>query len=245
MARLLCGLLFLLSVCSVRAEDVQVAVAANFAVPMQHLAALFEKSTGHRAVLSFGSTGKFYAQIKNGAPFDMLLAADQATPAQLSSESVPGTQFTYAIGSLVLWSATPGLVDAQGAVLKLARFNHLAIASARQAPYGAAAVEVLKSLHLFETLAPKIVQGESIGQTYAFVATGNAELGFVALSQVWENDRLQAGSVWMVPDTMYAPLRQDAILLRHGKDNPAAIALMAYLKTAAAQSVMRSYGYRF
>jgi len=245
MARFLSGLLLLIAVCSARSEEVQVAVAANFAAPMQHIATLFEQATGHKAVLSFGSTGKFCAQIRNGAPFDILLAADQAMPAQLGAESVPASQFTYAVGSLVLWSATQGLVDAQGTVLKLGRFNHLAIASAKEAPYGAAAVEVLKTLHLFETLQPKIVQGESIGQAYVFVATGNAELGFVALSQVWEKDRLQKGSVWVVPENLYAPLRQDAILLRHGNGNPAALALMTYLKTADARAVMRSYGYRF
>jgi len=222
-----------------------VAVAANFAAPMQMIATRFEQVSGHKVSLSFGATGKFFAQIKNAAPFDILLAADQATPSRLSDYAVPGSQFTYAVGSLVLWSAIPDLVDAQGAVLKSGRFTHVAIAAPEQAPYGAAAVQTLQALGLAELLKTKLVQGESIGQTYAFIATGNAELGFVALSQVWENGKIKSGSAWLVPENLHAPLRQDAVLLLHGKDNRAALALLAYLKTHAAQSVMRNYGYHF
>jgi len=245
MTRLLCGLLLIVSHWMVCAEEVQVAVAANFAAPMQKIVSQFEHDSGHHVLLSIGATRKFYAQIKNGAPFDILLAADQTTPAKLSQQALPASQFTYAIGSLVLWSAAPDGVDTQGLVLQRGKFRHLAIASPIDAPYGAAAMETLKALHLDDAVAPRLVQGESIGQAYAFVATGNAELGFVALSQVWDGDKIRSGSAWIVPDHLYTPLRQDAILLLHGKDNPAALALMAYLKSAAAQSVMRTYGYHF
>ncbi|WP_105532855.1 molybdate ABC transporter substrate-binding protein [Solimicrobium silvestre] len=247
MLRKLIGCCLVLLAGSSFADEVQVAVAANFAAPMKQIALAFEQTTGHKALLSFGATGKFYAQIKNAAPFDILLAADQTTPTQLAQEqaAVAGSQFTYAIGKLVLWSAAAGLVDAQGAILKHGSFAHLALASPKQAPYGAAALETLTALNLVKELSPKFVQGESIGQTYTFVATGNAELGFVALSQVWENNQIKSGSAWIVPENLYAPLRQDAILLKHGKDNSAALALLAYLKTDAAKNIIRSYGYRF
>lgn len=247
MIRLLCGFLCFILINSSWADDVNVAVAANFAEPMKQISAAFKKTTGHKAVLSIGATGKFYAQIKNAAPFDILLAADQSTPAKLYHEqaAVKGSRFTYAIGKLVLWSATQGLVDGQGAVLKKGNFSHLAIANPQQAPYGVAAKETLAALNLSSVLSRKIVQGESIGQAYSFVATGNAELGFVALSQVWENNRLKSGSVWIVPDNLYTPLRQDAVLLKHGQNNPAAAALLAYLKSDAAKDIIRSYGYHF
>lgn len=245
MKRTWCALLLVLLSCSVCAEEVQVAVAANFSAPMQTIAAQFEQQSGHKVLLSFGATGKFYAQIKNAAPFDILLAADQATPSRLTLEAVSGTQFTYAVGALVLWSATPNLIDPQGGVLQHGSFNHLAIASPIAAPYGLAALQTLKGLHLYEALVPKLVEGESIGQAYAFVATGNAELGFVALSQVWDGNGFRSGSGWIVPEDLHTPLRQDAVLLRHGEKNPAALALMNYLKSEAARSVMRRYGYHF
>jgi len=227
------------------ADDVQVAVAANFTAPMKAIAADFEKATGHRAVLSFGSTGKFYAQIKNGAPFDVLLAADDETPAKLAHENgiVPGTCFTYATGKLVLWSATPGVVDAAGEVLKKGDFQRLAIAAPKLAPYGAAAVETMTRLGLYEALQPKLVTGDSIGQTFTFVSTGNAGLGFVALSQVYENGRIKSGSGWIVPAALHHPIRQDAVVLSHGKDNKAAAELMAYLRSEPAKAVIRSFGY--
>ncbi len=220
-------------------------MASNFATPMQKIASQFEQLSGHKVSLSFGATGKFFAQIQNDAPFDILMAADQLTPARLTGQSVPGSQFTYAVGALVLWSAVPEMVDAQGAVLKSGRFAHLAMAAPELAPYGAAAAQTLEALGLAEALKSKLVQGQSIGQTYAFIATGNAELGFVALSQVWENGRIKSGSAWIVPEKLHAPLRQDAILLRHGRANRAALELLAYLKTDAAQTVMRNYGYHF
>lgn len=228
-----------------RAAEVQVAVAANFFAPMKAIAAEFEKTTGHRAVLSSAATGKFYAQIQSGAPFDVFLAADDETPARLDKENatVAGSRFTYATGKLVLWSAKPNLVDAKGEVLKSAKFAHIALAAPKLAPYGAAAVETLTRLGLLAQLEPRFVQGESIGQAFSFVSTGNAELGFVALSQVWENGKLRSGSAWIVPAELHGPIRQDAVLLARGKDNAAAAALMAYLKSDAAKAVIRSFGY--
>lgn len=227
--------------------QVSVAVAANFTAPMQKIAAAFEQDTGHKAVPAFGATGKFYAQIKNGAPFQMLLAADDETPARIEKEglAVPGSRFTYATGRLVLWSAQPGLVDAKGEVLGTGSFERIALADPKLAPYGAAAVETLARLNLLQRLQPRFVQGESIGQAYQFVATGNAPLGFVALSQVMVDGRIAQGSAWVVPATLHAPLRQDAIVLSTGKDNAAATALAAYLQGAKARAIIRGYGYEF
>jgi molybdate transport system substrate-binding protein len=227
------------------ADEVQVAVAANFTAPMQVIAAAFEKDTGHKAQLAFGSSGKFYAQIKNGAPFQVLLSADDETPAKLEREgmAVPGTRFTYAIGKLALWSAKEGVVDSKGEVLKQGNYAHLAIANPKLAPYGAAAIEVLKNLGMLEAVQAKLVQGENIAQTYQFVASGNAELGFVALSQITKDGKLIKGSAWIVPNNLHAPIRQDAVLLVNGKSNSAAHALMQYLKSGKTQAVIRAYGY--
>jgi len=202
--------------------------------------------TGHEAALSFGATGQFYAQIRNGAPFEVLLAADDATPARLESEgaAVAGSRFTYATGQLALWSARPGLVDDQGAVLARGGFAHLAIANPRLAPYGAAAVQTLGALKLLDTLQPRFVQGENITQTYQFIATGNAELGFVALSQVLRDGKLASGSAWVVPAALHAPIRQDAVLLAPGRDDPAAHAWLNYLRGAKARAIIQSFGYR-
>jgi molybdate transport system substrate-binding protein len=227
------------------AEEVQVAVAANFTAPMKVIAADFEKATGHKVMLSFASTGKFYTQIKNGAPFDVFLAADDTTPEKLDKENgtVADSRFTYATGKLVLWSAKPDVVDAKGDVLKKNTFTHIALASPKLAPYGQAAVETMNKLGVYATLQPKFVQGESIGQTFTFVSTGNAELGFVALSQVFENGKLKGGSGWIVPANLHEPIRQDAVILTHGKDNKAAAELTAYLKSEPAKTVIRSFGY--
>ena len=227
------------------AAEVSVAVAANFTAPMQKIAALFEQSSGHKAVLSFGSTGKLYAQIRNGAPFQVLLSADDKTPAKLEAEglSVVGTRFTYAVGKLALWSSQNGLVDAQGAVLRSSRFARLALADPKLAPYGAAAVETLSQMGLLAELTPKFVYGENIAQTYQFVATGNAALGFVATSQIFSNGRLASGSAWIVPAAMHTPIRQDAVLLKTGENETAARALMAFLRSDAALAVIRSFGY--
>lgn len=228
-----------------KADTVQVAVAANFTAPMKRIAAEFEKDTGHRAVLAFGGTGKFYAQILNAAPFDILLAADDETPTKLAQEglAIAGSQFTYAQGKLVLWSAQPGVVDDRGEVLQRGSFAHLAIANPKLAPYGVAAAETMKALGVHDFLAPKFVTGENIGQTFQFVQSGNAPLGFVALSQVIQEGGIAAGSAWIVPARLYQPIRQDAIILEKGRANPAAQALMTYLKGDKARKLIQSYGY--
>ena len=233
------------SVFTSQAAEVKVAVAANFTASMQKIAAAFAQDTGHQAVLAFGSTGKFYAQIKNGAPFELLLAADAETPARLTREGqgVAGTRHTYAIGRLALWSREPGLVDEAGAVLRTGHFKRLALADPKLAPYGAAAVKVMTGLGLIGTLVPRLVQGQSIAQAYQFAATGNAELGFVALSQVFSDGKLKEGSVWVVPAHLHAPLRQDAVLLKPGQGQPAATALLAYLRGDKARAIIRSFGY--
>jgi len=242
----LAGLLAtLLTTAGAHAGEVQVAVAANFTAPMQKIAEGFAQDTGHKAVLAFGATGKFYAQITNGAPFEVLLAADDETPAKLEAEkqAVPGTRFTYATGKLVLWSAREGYVDSQGKVLQNGHFAHLSIANPKAAPYGAAAVETLTRLNLYQRLQPRIVQGENISQAHQFVSTGNAELGFVALSQVARDGRFTSGSGWIVPESMHSPIRQDAVILLKGAANPAARALADYLKSDKAKGIIRAYGY--
>lgn len=246
MKRLLLGLVSMLGLAlAAQAAEVSVAVAANFTAPMQRIAPLFEQDTGHKALLAFGSTGRFYAQIKNGAPFDVLLAADDETPAKLEQEGqgVTGSRYTYAIGKLVLWSKQPDLVDGQGQVLRTVKFNKLALADPKLAPYGAAAIETLTRLGLLDQLTPKFVQGENIAQAYQFVATENAQLGFVALSQVYADGRLSQGSGWIVPASLHNPIRQDALLLARGKDNPAAVALLQYLHGEKSRAIIRAYGY--
>ena len=227
------------------AGDVQVAVAANFAGPMEKLAAEFQKDTGHKAIVASGATGKFYAQIRNGAPFEVLLSADDETPARLETEGhvIPKSRFTYAVGRLVLWSAKADYVDAAGAILKTGDFKHLSIANPKTAPYGAAAVAVIDKLGLAATLQPRIVQGENIAQAWQFASTGNAELGFVAQAQVWRDGKFTAGSGWIVPANMHAPIRQDAALLTRGAKNPAAQALLDYLRTDKAKALIRTFGY--
>jgi molybdate transport system substrate-binding protein len=229
----------------VLADEVQVAVAANFTAPMQKIAVEFHKDTGHSARLIFGATGKFYAQIKNGAPFEVLLAADHETPARLIREggAVEGTQITYAIGKLVVWSSKAALVDGNGAILKNAGIAHVAYCNPDLAPYGAAAVETMKSLGVFDALKPKLVMGENITQAYQFVASGNAEIGFVALSQVYKDGRISDGSAWIVPSGLYSPIRQDAVMLAKGQGHPAVAQFLEYLKSDKAKAVIRSFGY--
>ncbi|MDK9701958.1 MAG: molybdate ABC transporter substrate-binding protein [Sulfuritalea sp.] len=229
-----------------RADEVQVAVAANFTAPMKAIVAEFENLTGHKAQLSFGGTGKFYAQIKNGAPYQVFLSADDETPAKLEQEGLaePGSRFTYAVGTLVLWSARPDVVDAKGEVLTRGTFAHLALANPKLAPYGAAAMETLEKLGLAASLRAKFVQGENIAQTHQFVASGNAELGFVALSQVMKDGRITGGSAWIVPAEMHRPIRQDAVILNPGRDKAAANALLRFLRGRPAQAIIRSYGYQ-
>ncbi len=229
----------------VRAEEVQVAVAANFSSTMKVLSQVFEQQSGHQARIITGATGKFYAQIKNGAPFQVLLAADAQTPLLLEQEgfAVPGSRFTYAVGRLALWSKQTDLVDAQGDVLRSARFKRLAIADPRLAPYGAAAVQVLERMGLFAQAKDRLVQGDSVAQAYQFVASGNAELGLVARSQLIVDGNLVAGSTWLVPESLHSPLRQDAVLLKPGQANPAALAFLQFLQSPRARALMRDHGY--
>jgi len=224
------------------AADTQVAVAANFTEPAKAIAAAFKARTGHTATLSFGASGQFYTQIAHGAPYEVFLSADAERPTKAEQEglSVPGARFTYAVGRLVLYSKTPGLVDAKGAVLGSGGFEKLAIADPTAAPYGEAAVETMRRLKVYDTLAPKIVKGASIAQAYQYVATGNAELGFVALSQVIDEP---GGSRWLVPAADHAPIQQQAVLLRTGEKNPAARAFMTFLKSPAAVAIIKRYGY--
>jgi len=225
------------------ADSAHIAVAANFAAPMKALSARFEQATGHRLTLSPGSTGKFYAQIKNGAPFDVLLAADDETPARLLREGDAVRTQTYAVGKLALWSADAAKLDGSDALLRRGAYNRLAVANPRLAPYGAAAMQVLEKLGLAGQAKDKLVMGENIGQTHQFAASGNAELGFVALSQVWQDGKLTGGSAWLVPPALHAPIRQDAALLKRGAANAAARALLDFLRSHEAQAVIRSYGY--
>ncbi|RAU40264.1 molybdate ABC transporter substrate-binding protein [Pseudomonas sp. RIT412] len=238
--------LFAMSTATCYADEVQVAVAANFTAPIQAIAKDFEKDTGHTLVASYGATGQFYTQIKNGAPFEVFLSADDTTPAKLESEneSVKGSRFTYAVGTLALWSAKAGYVDDKGEVLKSPGYQHLSIANPKTAPYGLAATQVLEKLGLTEATKARIVEGQSIAQAYQFVQTGNAELGFVALSQVYKDGKLSSGSAWIVPADLHEPIRQDAVILNKGKDNPAAKALMDYLKGPKAAAVIKSFGYQ-
>jgi len=243
--RFLSIVIALMAASAAHASEATVAVAANFSAPMQQIAAEFEKDSGHKVSLSFAGTGKFYAQIRNGAPFQVLLAADDETPARLEQEGmgVAGSRFTYAIGRLVLWSARPGFVDSKGAVLNTGRFNKLALANPKLAPYGLAAIETLTRLGLLTSLQSRFVQGENIAQVWQFASTGNADLGFVALSQVLKEGVIGSGSAWLVPDSLHAPIRQDALLLARGKGQPAAEALLKYLKSNQARVIIKSYGY--
>jgi molybdate transport system substrate-binding protein len=227
------------------ADEVRVAVAANFTAPMQRIATGFELATGHRLILSFGSTGKFYAQIRNGAPFDVLLSADVTTPAKLEDEgnAVSGSRFTYAAGKLALWSPKPSVVDKSGKVLANGKFRHLALANPKLAPYGAASVDAMKALGVYENLKDKFVLGENLPQVYQFVASGNAELGFIALSQIFQNGHYLEGSFWILPENLYPPVKQDAITLTQGKNKPAVDAFMSHLKGKEAKDIIKSYGY--
>jgi len=228
------------------ADEVQVAVAANFTAPIQAIAADFEKDTGHKLVAAYGATGQFYTQIKNGAPFEVFLSADDTTAQKLESEgaTVKGSRFTYAVGTLALWSAKEGYVDANGDVLKKNQFKHLSIANPKTAPYGLAATQVLAREGLTDKVKDKLVEGQNITQAYQFVSTGNAELGFVALSQIYKDGKVTGGSAWIVPASLHDPIKQDAVILNKGKDNPAAKALLDYLQGPQAAAVIKSYGYQ-
>lgn len=237
----LSGLLLWGSAAGAFAETATIAVAANFTDAAKELGGEFEKASGHEIVFSFGSTGQLYTQISQGAPFDAFLSADRERPKKAIEEgyAVPGTSFTYATGRIVLFSTNPALVKGVE-TLKQGAFGKIAIANPETAPYGAAATEAMKALGVYEALAPKIVQGQSITQTYQFVQTGNAQIGFVALSQLAGKE---GGSRWVVPQELYAPIAQDAVLLQHGANNPAARAFLTFLKGAKAQAVTEKFGY--
>ncbi len=227
-----------------RAEEVRVAVAANFTLPMkQQIIPLFERETKHTVVATYGPTGGLYTQIMNGAPFDVMLSADAERPKLLEDNGggVKGTRFTFAVGKVVLWSPTAGVVDHQGEVLRKGSFQHIAIPNPKIAPYGAAAVEALKGVKLWDALEPKVVYGQDLNQTYQMIATGNAALGFVALSQL-KADRPN-DVFWAPPANLHAPIRQDAILLTRSKDLAGAQAFLAFLKSPKARAAIESFGY--
>lgn len=238
-----CLTLGLLVSCGSRREQpvVSVAVAANFTEAAKEIAKLFEQRSGDHAVLSFGSTGQLFAQITQDAPFEVFLAADEETPRKTVAAGLgeADSVFTYAIGRIVLFSTTLDLTNGEN-TLREGRFEKIAIANPWTAPYGAAAIETMKSLGLDKTLAGKIVQGNNITQAYQFTETGNAELGFVALSQLaGKNPK----SMWIVPQALYSPIRQDAVLLKKGAQNEAARAFISFLKSADSIKIIENYGY--
>ena len=227
------------------AAEVKVAVAANFTAAMQQLAPVFEQRSGQRLSISYGSTGKLYAQVVNGAPFEVFLSADDRRGSDLIRQgyAVAGSEFIYASGRLALWSRQPGLVDAEGAILQSDSFRKLAIANPKTAPYGAAAVETLQALNLYEKLRPRLVQGENIAQTQQFVHSGNAELGLIALAQVKSLVPAQQGSYWLVPASLHRPVRQQAVLLKRGKQSQTARAFLVFLQSTEARAIIRNLGY--
>jgi molybdate transport system substrate-binding protein len=233
--------ILVLSCTDVPAAQTNVAVAANFAEPAREIAAAFRQRTGHEAVLSFGASGQFYTQITQGAPFQVFLSADENRPKKLVDDglAVADSHYTYAIGKLVLWSKTAGLVRGEE-TLKAATFARLSICNPMAAPYGAAAIETMRSLKVLEKLEPKLVEGATITQAFQFVETGNAELGFVALSQLAGRE---TGSRWLVPQELYSPIRQDAVLLKNGISNEAAVGFIAFLRGPEARAIIEKYGY--
>ncbi len=242
---LMCFCVWLLIVPGAEAEEVQVAVAANFVITFKEIAAEFEKTSKHTVQINAGSSGKFYAQIKNGAPFEVFLSADDERPKLLEDEGlgVKGSRFTYAVGRLVLWSQDPALVTGED-TLRNGTFKHLAIANPKTAPYGAAAMQAMMKLGVWESLQPRIVMGENLGQTSGFLESGNAELGFIALSQVLDEKLKGKGSRWDVPESLHEPIQQDAVLLTKGQSNPAAKALMEFMHSSQARSIIERYGYQ-
>lgn len=232
------------------ADTATVAVASNFANVMTELETQFEANTEHKLRVAYGSSGKFFAQIRHGAPFDAFLSADAAKPEALAQAgaALPATQFTYALGALVVWSANPNLKLGDGAALKQQQFKRLALANPRLAPYGLASEQTLAALGLEQSTRGRWVQGENITQTFQFIATGNADLGFVALSQLLaqqgQGPQFEPSHYWRVPDSLYEPIRQDAILLKRGENNAAAQALLAYLKSDEAATIIRARGYQ-
>lgn len=238
---MLCGLM----ASPVQAGEVSVAVASNFAAPMERLAPLFQKESGHTVKVTPGASGKLYAQIKKGAAFDVFLSADEELPKRLMQEgtAVVGSRFVYATGRLVLWSAQPGFVDDKGLVLNRGNFNLLAIPNPVNSPYGVAAKETLTKLTMWNAMQRKLDKGEDVIETYRFVASERAELAFIPLSQVMRDGKVSTGSWWLVPPEMHNPIRQSAVLLTAAKDPAASKAFLAFLKSEKAQKVMRGFGY--
>lgn len=242
-----CTLLLAMIISSalLHADEVTAAVAANFTAAIKKLTPLYEQKTGNKLIASFGATGQLYAQMNNGAPFDVFLSADDTTPKKLIAEgaAVADSYFIYARGRLALWSATPNYVDGNGHILKSDSFTKIAIANPKTAPYGQAAVETLTALKLLDRLQPKFVIGENIAQTQQFVSSGNAPLGFVALAQVKAlpvNDR---GSYWIIPVDLHQPIDQTAVQLRRSAHAEAAKSFLEFLKTPEAAEVIRDLGY--
>ena len=245
MKRLLINLFLLLSLPAIyadaRCEEIRVATASNFRGAAAEIARAFEQQTGHRAILIFGATGKHYAQILHGAPFDIFLAADAARPKKLEADgkAISGSRFTYATGRLALWSTAGGNMD-NGDILRQGNFRRLAIANPALAPYGLAAQETLQQLGLWQSVSGKLVRGENIAQTFQFIFSGNAELGFVALSQLLARDNNSRGSWWTVPESLHTPIRQQAVLIN---DSQASVAFMQFLRSPSAVEIIRSHGY--
>ncbi|MBL4631585.1 MAG: molybdate ABC transporter substrate-binding protein [Paraglaciecola sp.] len=231
------------------AKPVLVAVASNFSNTMKVLVSEFEKTSDYQIALSFASSGKFYAQIKQGAPYDVFFSADQAKPDALQTEGlvVAGSRFTYAIGRLAVWSTRTEFANQIETKLKKGAFNKLALANAKIAPYGIASLEVLKHLALIDSSQSKWVQGENIAQTYQFVRSGNADLGFIALSQLLgknQRNKSQQGSYWLVPDTMHRPIKQDVVLLQRAENNQGARVFLDFMHTDKARNIIAQYGYQ-
>lgn len=228
----------------VPAAEVKVAVASNFSSTLNEISAAFKKETGHTLIISSGASGKFFSQIREGAPFEVFLSADPEHPKKLLEQNlaVKGTDFIYAVGKLVLWSSKENFVDPQGKVLQSTSLQHIAIANPELAPYGKATQEFLERKGLWTSLRPKMVVGENIAQTFHFVSTGNADLGFIAYSQIKDTPSLK-GSYWIVPQDLYKPLQQVALLLKTGDNNAAAKRFLDFLKSKEAKSIIAKFGY--
>ncbi|MGV6808077.1 MAG: molybdate ABC transporter substrate-binding protein [bacterium] len=226
------------------ADVVRVAVASNFIGTAKEIVEQFEQKTGHQVVLSTGSSGRLYAQIRHGAPYDIFLSADQEKPKKLEEDglAISGTRFTYAEGVLVLWSANPGRVDD---ALRRGAFKKLALANSRLAPYGAAAVEVLVSMGLSDSTESKWVVGENINQVWQFVRSGNADMGFVSLSQVRALKSARTAPLWVIPSDLHEPIKQDAVLLDRARHSMGAKAFLTFLRSTAAKESIATAGYRF
>lgn len=239
-------IMLFISISNVQANEVKVAVASNFYKPMLQLAKQFTDETGNKVVVSAGATGALYAQIKNGAPFDLFLAADQRRPKALEddNQAVKDTRFTYARGQLAFWSKKSGYTTELDFINAINKVEHIAIANPKNAPYGAAAMDVMNKLGVYKQAQPKIVEGHNIGQTYQYVSSETVACGFVALSQVYLNGKITDGSAWLVPANLHRALKQDAILLRFGEKNESAKSLMHFLQSESARQIIRAFGYQ-